>query len=218
MALIKEAKTLDPAENLRREETYTRSGQGQAARVWRNSECVVLGRFLEAECEVDLEKTRLLGVPVLRRSSGGGAVYHDTGNINYSLYLDTADVLSSRVEESLMELSWPITRLLESLDIPWTWVPPNNIYVLDRKISGSSEARHGGRLLHHGTLLVETDLNMMRLLLKNGGRSMTAPVINMSWVIPGLRVEQVEEALAAVISTGSQESGHAMIGNRQLAV
>jgi lipoate-protein ligase A len=211
LELISEVQTLDPEENLRREDNYMRSGQGRAARVWRNSDCVVLGRFLVAEREVDLVTASALGIPVLRRSSGGGAVFHDTGNINYSLYLDTADIVSWRVEDALRELSWPVTSLLDKLDVPWTWVPPNNIYVLGRKISGSSQVRQGCRILHHGTFLVETDLDRMQRVLKEGGRSRHAPVINLNEVVSGATVERVVESLAAIISADSLGSAQAGI-------
>ena len=92
-----------------------------------------------------------------------------------------------------------MTTLLDSLQIPWEWVPPNNVYVEGRKISGSAQARRRGRLLHHGTLLVSCDLDIMRSLLKPGGRSRIAPVINLAEVLEHVEVERLEKMLASMI-------------------
>lgn len=200
LKLIREEPSFDPALNLERDAIYWKSGKGNQARVWRNDRCVVLGRFLRPEEEVYLARAKELGVPVLKRASGGGAVFHDLGNLNYSLYLDLESLAAEGIADSLRRLSFPVTSLLSELRIPWEWVPPNNIYVEGRKISGSAQARGRGRLLHHGTLLISTDLRTMQELLKAGGRSRHAPVINLSEVLPGIRVEDAERLLAEAVS------------------
>ncbi len=183
-----------------------RNVNGPSFRIWRNSDCVVLGRFLKPEEEVHLGEAKRLGVPVLKRVSGGGAVFHDPGNLNYSLYLEEANLPACDVEESLRLLSFPVTRLLQSLGLPWEWVEPNSIYVSGRKISGSAQARSRGRILHHGTLLVNTDLEKMERLLKKGGRSRVAPVENLAGMKPGIAIEQVEAELAAYTRTIASRS------------
>lgn len=171
--------TLDPAENLRQEAFLFRTVKCPSFRIWQNQDSVILGRFLKADHEVRMKQAAMLGVPVLHRNSGGGAVFHDRGNINYSIYLPSAG-LSTGIEQSLRELSFPVIRLLEALGLKWSWDPPNNVLVDGAKISGSAQARSAGRVLHHGTLLVSTDLARMKLLLKPGGRSRIVPVANLS--------------------------------------
>jgi lipoate-protein ligase A len=200
--LIQEEKTLDPELNLGRDAEYWKQGEANRARVWRNGSCLVMGRFLKPEAEVYLDKAEELGIPVLKRASGGGAVYHDPGNLNYSLYLDLQDPRLQDIGESLRALSFPVTRLLDLLEVPWKWVPPNNIYVEGKKISGSAQARSRGRLLHHGTLLVSCDLEMMKTLLRPGGRSTIAPVINLAEVLPGVTVEEVGGMLSKEVRRG----------------
>jgi lipoate-protein ligase A len=190
--------TTDPFENLERERLYWKTLAEPSSRIWINEPCVVLGRFLKAEEEVNLEAAAEREIPILWRPSGGGAVFHDLGNINYSIYLQNHPLVYS--EESLRSLSFPVTELLETLGIPWRWVPPNNVYVRGRKISGSAQARSGGRLLHHGTLLVDSDLGLMRRLLKPGGRSRVAPVINLKEVMPAAAPEEVASLLGEIIS------------------
>ncbi len=199
LSLLREETTFDPAENLERESRYLREAGSPSLRLWRNSDCVVLGRFLKAGEEVHLDRAARLHVPVLKRTSGGGAVYHDLGNINYSLYLRGEALPGFDLEDSLRELSFPVIRVLEAMGVPWEWVAPNSIYVGGKKISGSAQARSGGRVLHHGTLLVQTDLERLRYLLKEGGRSRTAPVVNLEDIVHGINVEEVEAAFGTFI-------------------
>jgi lipoate-protein ligase A len=202
LSLLREEATFDPSENLERESRYMREADSPSLRVWRNSDCVVLGRFLKAGDEVHLDRAARLGVPVLKRPSGGGAVFHDMGNINYSLYLREEALPGFDLEVSLRVLSFPVVRVLEEMGVPWEWVPPNSIYVRGKKVSGSAQARSGGRILHHGTLLVETDLDRLRHLLKEGGRSRTAPVVNLGDITPGIKAEDVVAAFKASIPVG----------------
>jgi lipoate---protein ligase len=196
---VVESATFNPCTNLEREALYTKSVKVPSFRVWRSTDSVVLGRFLQAEHEVYLHRARELGVPVLHRTSGGGAVFHDLGNINYSIYLPRGRSPDFDIERSLRVLSFPVTDLLDSLGVPWSWEPPNNIYVSGRKISGAAQARSGGSLLHHGTLLVSADLRKMSQLLKPGGRSRTAPVVNLCEIIPGITVQKAERLLLATV-------------------
>jgi lipoate-protein ligase A len=207
LQLIHEKAEFDPVLNLARDAAYLKEADGNRARVWRSDRCVVLGRFLKPEVEVHLHKAEKMKIPVLKRASGGGAVYHDLGNLNYSLYLDAESLPLRDIKKSLRALSYPVTALLESLGVSWRWVPPNNIYVEGRKISGSAQARRRGRILHHGTLLVASDLDLMQALLKPGGRSSIAPVINLADVMPGITVERVERMLAKTVR-GQSEKRH----------
>ena len=192
--------TFDPAINMDREARHLEEVETPSFRVWRSTDSIVLGRFLNAEDEVYLERAEELKVPVLHRSSGGGAVFHDLGNVNYSIYLPRSNVPASSIEESLRALSFPVTGLLDYLGIPWTWVPPNNVYALGKKISGSAQARRRSGLLHHGTLLVTTDLEKMNQLLRSGGKSHRAPVINLRDVVSNISGEEAGKLLIGILT------------------
>lgn len=200
--VLEEEATFDPGENLSRELHYIRHTGAPSLRVWRNSDCVVLGRFLDAAEEVHLDRAARLGVPVLKRPSGGGAVFHDLGNVNYSFYLEEGSLPVFGLEASLRALSFPVIHVLDEMGVPWEWAAPNSIYVMGRKVSGSAQARSGGRVLHHGTLLVQTDLDRLRCLLKEGGRSRTAPVVNLGDIVPGTHVEDVMSAMKVSVRAG----------------
>lgn len=195
----RELRTFDPSLNLQRESVYLKTVDVPTFRIWRSTDSVVLGRFLVPVNEVHLARARELEVPVFHRVSGGGAVFHDLGNINYSIYLPQGYATGFGVERSLKVFSFPVTGLLDSLGVRWTWEPPNNIYALGRKISGSAQARSGGRLLHHGTLLVHTDLDKMCQLLKPGGRSSIAPVVNLSEIVSDITVAEIVEILETTL-------------------
>lgn len=201
---IAESVTLDPFLNLKRETVYMKTIAVPSFRVWRSTDSVVLGRFLKPGEEVHLGRARTMNVPVLRRPSGGGAVFHDLGNVIYSIYIPPGHAPGVSIEESLRALSFPVTCMLDSLDVPWSWEPPNNVYVLGRKISGSAQARSGGHLLHHGTLLVSADLEKMDQLLKPGGRSRIAPVVNLSESVRGISAEDAAVMMSGVL--GKQET------------
>jgi lipoate-protein ligase A len=195
---VVEPVTFDPVTNLDREARYLRAVETPSFRVWRSTDSIVLGRFLNAEDEVHLARAEELKVPVLQRPSGGGAVFHDLGNVNYSIYLPRGNVPASSIEEALRVLSFPVTELLDALGVSWSWMPPNNVYVLGNKISGSAQARSRSGLLHHGTLLVAANLEKMALLLKPGGRSILAPVVNLSDVVWNVTTEEAEALLIEI--------------------
>jgi lipoyltransferase/lipoate-protein ligase len=197
---VLEQPTHDPVLNVERESSFLTTAEVPSFRVWRSQDSVILGKFLTPGDEVNLTRSEGRGVPVLRRPSGGGAVFHDLGNVNYSIYLPGGFFPGLSIDESLRLLSFPVTDLLDSFGIDWSWEPPNNVYVRGAKISGSAQARSKGRLLHHGTLLVDTDLEKMRQLLKPGGRSCIAPVVNLVEIVPGITTGEVEKLLFGIFT------------------
>lgn len=157
----------DPHLNLALDEAILGEvGRGKAEptlRVWRNPRCVVVGRGQRIEDEADLALCRRLGIPVLRRPSGGGAVVHHAGNLNFSLFLPLAGQWTS-VQESRDYLTGLLASALrERLGIE---AEPREgaIFVAQAKVSGSAQLRRRA-LLHHGTLLWAPDKIAMEDLL-----------------------------------------------------
>ncbi len=198
---LDEGTTFDPSENLARDEYLLKGSKVLPAyRLWVNADCVVLGRHLVPEEEVHLGYAHEAGIPVLRRISGGGAVFHDLGVLNYSVACG-AGTAGWNFAESLRFLSSPLLRTLEALGLDWNWEGANNVYLCGRKISGSAQARRGGLVLHHGSILIAADIDKMKRILRPGGRSNHAAVGNLRDFMPGITVGDVTELLRAQVAT-----------------
>lgn len=111
-----------------------------------------------AECNVIEAKTR--NIPILRRYSGGGTVYHDLGNVNYSLHRDKS--LFNRTYAAEM-----IIKALKEHEPNLRLSPRHDIFLKEFKVSGSAYKLTRDRAYHHGTLLLSTDLTKISSLLKS---------------------------------------------------
>lgn len=136
-------------------------------RFWRwLPSAVSLGCFQSLEREVDLEAARRHGVDVVRRITGGGAVFHDyQGELTYSVVCREEDVPRDIIESYKLICSG-IVRGLENLGLRAEFRPINDVQVNGRKISGSAQTRRWGSVLQHGTILVSPDVKLMFELLK----------------------------------------------------
>ena len=147
---------LDARENLAQEERFFRSDE-TCALLWRNAPCVILGRNQIEEAEVSAWGRANL--PVLRRSTGGGAVYQDADNVNVSF------VCSEPLPRELQAYMQPVTDFLRSLGLPVVFSGRNDILLDGRKISGCAMRHCDGRTLAHGTLLFRRDAETMERAL-----------------------------------------------------
>ena len=136
--------------------------------LWRNQPSIIVGRFQNTLEEIDAEFVGERGIHVVRRNSGGGAVYHDLGNVNYSFIMpDTAARASGDLDFSLF--SGPIIRALAVLGVDAEPSGRNDISIGGEKISGGAQFRSGGVTLHHGTLLYDADLDVLSQALRPSG-------------------------------------------------
>jgi len=133
--------------------------------LWQNAPAVVIGKHQNAAEEVDLRRAAELGAKVVRRNTGGGAVYHDMGNLNFSFITDW----SPERDVSYDVFLEPVIRALMLFGVDTARRGRNDLVVGDRKISGNAQCIHGGRLLHHGTLLIDSDLSVLPQVLLAAG-------------------------------------------------
>jgi lipoate-protein ligase A len=141
--------------------------RGATLRFWAwSSPAVIIGRFQSLSNEVDLEAASQMRVSVVRRISGGGAMFVEPEKaITYSLYIPESFVKEMSILASY-ELcdSWVVDALQE-MNVPAYHQPINDIACFDGKIGGSAQARRGGAVLHHGTIAYEMNpAEMLRVL------------------------------------------------------
>jgi lipoate-protein ligase A len=132
---------------------------------WKPS-AVSLGRFQRVNEVVNLAKCRELGVDVVRRITGGGAVYHDYyGEITYSV-LAREKLLPGDITQSYHEICGWIINSLTALGLDAEFQPVNDILVDGKKISGNAQTRRKGVVLQHGTILYDFKPEIMFAVLK----------------------------------------------------
>ena len=157
-----ETGSFDVCWNLACEEHLLECGEGDALMLWQDSPSVVLGLNQNAAEEVDALEAARRGVTVVRRRTGGGAVYHDLGNLNYSFITTAGDEAALSFER----FTQPVCAALASLGVRAEASGRNDITVEGKKISGTARRLFRGRVLHHGTLLFRTDRDAMSALLR----------------------------------------------------
>lgn len=130
--------------------------------LWRDGPCIVVGKHQNIFEEIDCRKIEKKGVDAARRTSGGGAVFHDKGNLNYSFIMDRGQSTLEGYDQFIN----PVVNILRGLGAPVSKRNACDIAVGDKKVSGSAQAVKKDRILHHGTLLFDADLDLLHELLK----------------------------------------------------
>jgi lipoate-protein ligase A len=165
MLLIDNHNITDPAINLALEEHCYRNLDTNHEYVlfYINQPSIIIGNHQCPFQEIHMELAAQQQIRPIRRISGGGAVYHDTGNLNFSF-------ITAFGEEKLdyfKQLLQPILDTLNRLGVPAQLTGKNNIVVENKKISGNSQHANMRRMLSHGTLLVDADLDTLRQVLQS---------------------------------------------------
>ena len=121
--------------------------------LWRNADAVIIGRNQNAYAEINESFVQEQGVKVVRRLTGGGAVFHDLGNVNYTFIVsrEEAEALDFR------RFAAPIISALDALGAKPELSGRNDIEIGGRKVSGNAQCVRNGRIMHHGTLLWSSD-------------------------------------------------------------
>ena len=147
----------DPCYNLAFEEyVLTNRLEGDYLLLWQNDNTIVIGQNQNAEAEINRAFVEEHGIHVVRRTTGGGAVYHDLGNLNYSFITDD--------EEGSLHLerfTRPVVDALCALGLQAEASGRNDILVEGRKVSGTAQRVFKSRILHHGTLLFDSNPDMV---------------------------------------------------------
>lgn len=132
---------------------------------WRNRPSILIGRYQNIHLEVDLDYTDANGMDVVRRLSGGGAIYCDTNNMQYTFITKKSNDRED-VENSFKRFAGPVVESLRSLGLNAEFTGRNDIQIDQAKVSGNAQYQRNGKILHHGTLLFKADLKNLSGALK----------------------------------------------------
>lgn len=153
-----ETHSTDPSFNLAFEEYVLKNyTEGEILILWQNDNTVVIGQNQNAAEEINADFVKEHSVTVVRRTTGGGAVYHDMGNLNYSFIT----MLGNAEELSIEKFSEPVCKALKSLGVAAKTSGRNDIVVDGKKVSGVAQRIYKNRILHHGTLLFSANTEMV---------------------------------------------------------
>ncbi|MCU0371125.1 MAG: lipoate--protein ligase family protein, partial [Bacteroidales bacterium] len=187
----------DPYYNIAAEEYLLKNATVDTFMTWRNEPSVIIGKHQNTYREINHTFVDSHHLPVIRRITGGGTVYHDPGNISYSfIFLDRKENLID-----FREFTKPITLFLQNLGLPASFEGKNNITINGFKVSGNSAHLYKNKVLYHGTLLFKSDLDMLvqaisgreRAYKDKSVRSVRAKVTNISDLLhEDLPVERFE--------------------------
>jgi len=140
-----------------------------------NEKSVIIGKHQVAHRESDTSFVFQNEIPVIRRISGGGTVFHDSGNLNFSFVLKS----EQGKQVDFMKYTLPVISFLASLGVDARFEGKNDLKVNGLKVSGNAEHVYHDRVLHHGTLLFNSDLDLLRASIrKDTGKYETRAVLS----------------------------------------
>lgn len=153
----------DPRYNLALEEYVFKSLKLEEdfIMLWQNEPSVIIGKNQNTAEEINADYVDKHRVHVVRRSTGGGAVYHDLGNLNYT-FITKAD--GSGID--FQKFTLPVIRVLNSLGVPAEFNSRNDIAIDGKKFSGNAQLVYKNRVLHHGTIMFNSKLDDVHNVLK----------------------------------------------------
>jgi lipoate-protein ligase A len=161
MLIIKRHNT-EPYFNLATEEYVLKNFDDDSFMLWRNEPSIIVGKHQNTLAEINLDYVNENKIKVVRRLSGGGAVFHDLGNINFT-FIRQGD---HNTLVDFRRFTEPILEVLQKLGIEARFEGRNDLTIDGRKFSGNAEHVYKDRVLHHGTLLFSSEMTNLSSALK----------------------------------------------------
>ncbi len=200
--------------NLAAEEYLLKEKEEDIFMLWRNDNAIIVGKNQNSLGEINREKAEEKNVAVVRRLTGGGAVYHDLGNLNYTFIMknDGSDFLNFR------KFSEPVIKALNEMGVKASLSGRNDLLIEDKKFSGNAQCVHKNRMLHHGTLMFKTNINLLSEVLNvdrskiesKGIVSVKSRVTNISEHLPDKSITVTDFRDKLLQSVGADLSGAVM--------
>ena len=149
--------SLDPFFNQATEEYFLKNTDENIFMLWQNDNTIVVGKHQNTIAEINVEHVKKRGINVVRRLTGGGAVFHDLGNLNYTFIMGYGD---EGAKVDFKKYNQPIIDVLATLGVTAEFSGRNDILINEQKFSGNAEHIYlqKQRVLHHGTLLYASEI------------------------------------------------------------
>lgn len=165
----------DPAVNLATEEYLLKEIEIEEPLLllYINRSSVIIGRNQNPFEEINEDFVTEHQIPVIRRISGGGTVYHDLGNLNYSLISND----DGHTLRNYLKFTEPIITALQEMGVPVSLNERNDLVIENRKVSGTAQFSYKGKILSHGTLLYDANLDDLRQTLQVKPKGITSKAI-----------------------------------------
>lgn len=187
---------IEPTFNLAMED-YFFHGEEECFMLWQNKPSVIIGRNQNAMAEIDYAYTREQNIAVARRITGGGAVYHDAGNLNFTYIVNNRDF------GDYQGFTENLCRFLNENGCPAVLSGRNDLMADGMKFSGNAQHIVKNRILHHGTLLFDSDLSVLSDVLRpdpekiksHGIASVRKRVCNLKEFLPQWETQDFWDAL-----------------------
>lgn len=189
--------------------------------LWINEPTIVIGKHQNAIEEINKAYTDEHGIHVVRRLSGGGAVYHDLNNLNYT-------IISNKTQEGVFDFktfSQPVIETLADLGVTATFTGRNDLEIDGKKFCGNAQAYYKGRMMHHGCLLFDVDMTVLSNALQvskdkiesKGVKSVRARVTNILNELPEkITVEDFSDKLLAKMKESYPEMTEYVFSEEEL--
>lgn len=195
MIIVRRPQTT-PFFNIAAEEYILKNSREDVLMLWQNESSVVVGKHQNVMAEVNMDFVRENNIPIIRRISGGGTVYHDLGNINVT------QISASRKKDQLIDFrkfTQPVIAFLKQFGLEASFEGKNNLLVNGKKFSGNSAHVFKNRVMHHGTFLYYTDLDRLEKVICSGNGHITDKSIKSIRATVGNIASYIENPVTTVV-------------------